>query len=120
MKEFCWNELLTKDVEKSKKFYTHLLGWTAVESKHGDCTYTMFQDKGKDVAGLMENSCCGSCSHEATWLAYVTVEDVDETVKHAEKLGGKVKVEPMDFPGVGRIAVIIDCCGAKIGLFAKK
>ena len=26
---FSWNELLTKDVEAARKFYTEVLGWTA-------------------------------------------------------------------------------------------
>jgi predicted enzyme related to lactoylglutathione lyase len=26
---FCWNELMTRDVERATKFYTDLIGWTA-------------------------------------------------------------------------------------------
>lgn len=126
MKEFCWNELLTKDVEKSKNFYTALFGWTAVEMKKCgceedcDCNYTVFKNKDKDVAGLMKKPCCDTCDHEAVWLSYIYVEDVDASAQQAEKLGGKIEMGPMDIPTIGRFAVITDCCGAKVGLFTKK
>ena len=51
------------------------------------------------------------------WLGYVTVADVDATVKKADALGGQVCMPPMDVPTVGRIAILQDPPGASIGIF---
>ena len=48
----------------------------------------------------------------ATWGVYITVENVDETVKQAQILGGKVLMQPTDIPTVGRFALIADPQGA--------
>lgn len=111
--EFSWNELVTQDVARSKKFYTGLFGWkTQAFGKGAD--YTLFK-QGKDmVGGLMKCPRPGLPSH---WLAYVTVADVDKTAKKAEKLGAKIVMPPFDVPTVGRIAVLIDPQGAAIGIF---
>jgi uncharacterized protein len=47
----------------------------------------------------------------------VSVEDVDSVATRAKSLGGKIIVEPVDIPDVGRIAVLLDPQGAAIGLF---
>jgi predicted enzyme related to lactoylglutathione lyase len=42
------------------------------------------------------------------------VDNIDETVKKVEELGGKVIVPPMDIPEVGRFSVFADPQGAFI------
>jgi predicted enzyme related to lactoylglutathione lyase len=48
------------------------------------------------------------------WTSYVTVDNVDETVKLAESLGAKVCVPTTDIPNVGRFAILADPQGALI------
>jgi predicted enzyme related to lactoylglutathione lyase len=48
------------------------------------------------------------------WFPWVTVDNVEATVKQAVQLGGKVLVEPKDIQEVGRFAVIQDPQGAAI------
>lgn len=50
------------------------------------------------------------------WGVYVSVDDVDATVKQAQTLGGAVVVPPMDIPQVGRFAVIKDPQGAVLSV----
>lgn len=109
--EFSWNELVTQDVEASRKFYTSLFGWTA-EAFKGD--YTIFKQGDAMAGGMMQCQQKGLPTH---WLAYVTVENVDATAASAKKLGAKIVVEPMDISDVGRIAVLVDPQGAALGLF---
>ncbi|HEY4952067.1 MAG TPA: hypothetical protein VII71_01615 [Verrucomicrobiae bacterium] len=52
----------------------------------------------------------------AHWLPYVTVADVDQTVKKAKKLRAKICAAPFDVPTVGRIAVLVDPKGGAIGI----
>ncbi len=51
------------------------------------------------------------------WMYYVSVGDVDAAQKKAVSLGGRAMEPPMDIPGVGRMAVIVDPQGAVISLF---
>lgn len=112
---FCWNELVTPDTVKAKKFYTELLGWTAVEMPMSSGTYTVFK-VGETNAGGMYQITEQMGKVPPHWIGYITVDDVDAMVKKTEKLGGKVCMPPMDIPGVGRMAMITDPTGATIAL----
>jgi uncharacterized protein len=52
------------------------------------------------------------------WGVYVTVDDVDASVKLVEELGGKVLVAPMDIPNTGRFALIQDPQGATLSIIS--
>ena len=108
--EFSWNELIASDEGGQKKFYTGLFGWTAEAFGGGEKRpYTLFKKGDAMVGGMMKRPKPDGPTH---WLAYVKVEDVDGVAANAKKLGGKIIVEPMDIPDVGRIAVILDPQGA--------
>ena len=112
---FCWNEILAGDVEKTKKFYTALLGWKTKAMDMGPMgTYTIFTRDDKGVAGCMPNPQPGATP---TWMSYIAVDDCDAATKKAVSLGATVCVEPMDIPDAGRMSVLKDPTGASIGLF---
>ena len=115
---FCWNELMTGDVEAAKKFYTALFGWETKEMDMGPAgTYTIFSSAGKDCAGMMKKP----DEHvPTTWLSYVSVEDVDASTSKAESLGAKICVQPTDIPDMGRFSVVTDPTGAAIALYKSK
>jgi uncharacterized protein len=52
---FHWNELMTRDVERAKKFYADTLGWTyeAMQTPDGD-TYWVASADGQPVAGIFD------------------------------------------------------------------
>ena len=118
---FCWNELLTKDVEATKTFYTKLLGWAATEQPMESGPYVVFKKDDKDVAGLMQTQAEWG-DVQPHWMAYITVDDVDASAKQVEELGGKISMPPTDVPSLGRFCVITDPTGATVSLFtfAKK
>jgi predicted enzyme related to lactoylglutathione lyase len=51
------------------------------------------------------------------WIIYIGTPDVDETVAHAARLGGKVLKAASDIPAVGRFAVLSDPQGAAFAVF---
>jgi predicted enzyme related to lactoylglutathione lyase len=110
---FCWNELLTNDVDKATEFYTSLLGWTAVPSGTSEEPYTVLMKGEVWVCGMMKMHWEGNPS----WLGYVSVASVDESIAKAIELGATVCVEPSDMPGIGRFAVFTDPTGATIAIF---
>ncbi len=114
---FSWNELLTKDVETAKKFYTEVLGWTAEDMEMQEGTYTVFKVDGVQVAGMMKlPTQAEQMGSPPFWGAYISVNDVDAIAAKVEALGGKILSPPMDAQGVGRFATLQDPQGAVFGI----
>lgn len=111
----CWNELLTRDVNRAKAFYTELLGWKCETSSMGTGSYTQGMLGGKAIVGMMDMPPGVPAQVPANWMVYFAVNDCDETVKQATALGGKVNMPATDIPTVGRFAVLSDPQG---GVFA--
>ncbi len=117
---FCWVELGTTDAKAAAGFYSRLLGWGVKEQEMpgGMGTYMLFQVEGKDVAGgyalTDEQKSSGVPPH---WLSYVMVKSADESAAKAKALGATLLMEPMDVPGVGRMAILQDPTGAGFALF---
>lgn len=110
---FSWCELMTSDVEASKKFYSALFGWTLEAANTPGIDYTCVKVGGQCVGGIMAMPPrTADCAPH--WGAYVTVDDVDETAHTAESLGAKILVPPTDIPSVGRFCVLQDPQGAVI------
>ena len=112
---FCWNELMTTDVERSKVFYTELFGWSVNEAPTAMGTYNLFKLGDREVGGMMQlpDVAQGVPPH---WMSYIAVEDVDASAKRAEELGGTIRMPPTDLPGIGRFAILTDPVGATIAL----
>lgn len=111
---FSWNELMTTDVEGAKAFYSSMFGW-ALEDHANGMPYVIARLNNTECAGIMaipaENQ-----GMPASWNGYVTVDDVEASVKQAPELGGTVLKAPSDIPDVGRFAVITDPQGAPLVL----
>jgi predicted enzyme related to lactoylglutathione lyase len=114
---FVWHELMTTDIEAAKKFYQKVIGWgTQKWDAKNDVTppeYTMWTAGEQPVGGLMllpeEAKAMGAPPH---WMSYMSVPDVDATVRKAKSLGANVYVEPETVPEVGRFSVMSDPDGA--------
>ncbi len=112
---FHWNELMTRDVEKAKKFYGGTIGWTFDGMPMPDGTYWVAKMADKPVGGLFT---IGGPQFEGVpeqWMAYLAVDDVDARVAKATAAGAKLMRPIFDVPGVGRIAILREPGGAGIG-----
>jgi len=112
---FSWNELLTTDVDGAKAFYGELFGWEMRDEPMPGGFYTLLKAGDREVGGLMSMPAEAQDAPPA-WGSYVTVDNVDQRVRHAEELGGKTIMAPRDIPNVGRFAVISDPQGAMLTL----
>ncbi|MDP7009659.1 MAG: VOC family protein [Phycisphaerales bacterium] len=110
---FCWNELLTSDMQAADSFYTTLFGWTSEANHTTEEPYTVFKNGEDWVGGMMNMYWEG----RPAWLCYVSVADVDATTSKAKELGATVCVEPADIPGIGRFSVFTDPVGSTVALF---
>lgn len=112
---FGWAELTARGVEKAIPFYRKVFGWALKTSDDPQNSYTEFQIDGESVAGATEMSPMAPPDMPNYWLVYFSVDDVDASAAQAERIGGKVMLAPLDFPG-GRMAMIADPEGAIFGL----
>jgi predicted enzyme related to lactoylglutathione lyase len=113
---FCWNELMTRDVERAKRFYRDTIGWSfnPMEMPDGGTYWCAMQD-GKPVAGLFSLDTPEFDGVPESWMSYLAVDDVDVRVAKAVKAGAKLMKPIFVVPSVGRIAILMEPGGAGIG-----
>lgn len=108
-----WNELATSDLDKSKAFYGEVFGWTW----GGSDEYAEPQVGGRTIGGVTPRRPDLPAEVPDHWLVYFGSSDVDRDAAKAAELGGTVIAGPMDIPGTGRFAVVVDPQGAVFALF---
>jgi len=114
---FYWNELMTRDAERAKKFYADTIGWSfdGMPMPDGGGTYWIAKMGDQPVAGIFDISAPEFGPVPESWMAYIAVDDVDARVKKALAAGAKQMKPTFDVPGVGRIAILMEPGGAGIG-----
>ena len=113
---FSWCELHTVDVGRARRFYADVIGWSLEEMDMPGGKYSVIKAGGRPVGGITLKK--GADNGSASWVTYITVDDVDQRAAKATQAGGKVLSPPTDAPGVGRMATIEDPAGALICLIA--
>ena len=113
---FHWNELMTRDAERAKRFYQNSIGWSfdAMPMADGG-TYWVAMLSGKPVAGIFSLNAPGYDGVPESWMSYLAVDDVDARVEKALKTGAKLMKPAFDVPNVGRIAILMEPGGAGVG-----
>ncbi|BDG02671.1 VOC family protein [Anaeromyxobacter oryzae] len=114
--EFCWNELLTSDSAAASRFYSGLFAWKILEEMDmGPMgTYRVFGLGERRLGGMMTTP--REAPMPPTWLFYVGTSDLDAAIGRATSKGAKIMNGPMDVPGGGRIAQLMDPQGAAFAL----
>lgn len=111
--EFSWHELMTTDARIALEFYKPLFHWELIsENDMGEMgKYLVFGQLGRPYGGMYNQA-----DAAPRWLSYVRVDDVGHAAKTAERLGGRVKVGPVEVPGGDVIAQLVDRQGAEFAL----
>jgi predicted enzyme related to lactoylglutathione lyase len=113
---FCWNELMTRDVERAKRFYRDIIGWSFEPAPMADGrSYWCATLDGRPVAGIFPLDAPEFDGVPEGWMAYLAVDDVDRRVEKAVNAGAKLMMPIFDVPGVGRIAILREPGGAGVG-----
>jgi len=113
---FHWNELLARDVERAKRFYSTTVGWTFQSMPTPDGrTYWLAMLGQRPVAGIYPIDSSEFDGMPECWMSYLAVDDVDKRVAKALKAGAKLMKPLFDVPDVGRIAVLTEPGGAGVG-----
>jgi len=113
---FLWVELMSRDIDQAKAFYSELLGWTSSEMPMPEGPYHLFSAESGGAAGGMAMPSEVPASVPSYWGGYVHVTDIDAAVATAKAEGGLVPVPVTEIPGVGRFAQVVDPAGGAVSL----
>ncbi len=120
--QFCWVDLMSREMADAKEFYGELLGWaTADQDTQGGPPYALFTLNGQQVAGLGEmNAEMKEAGVPPIWNSYLAVDDLPAVTGRAAELGAQVVVPPLQVVEAGHMAVLQDPTGAHVSLWQKR
>ena len=112
-----WIDLSVAEAETVRDFYAAVVGWTPEPVAMGG--YDDF-----NMTAASGNPCAGICHAKgpnadlpSQWLIYITVADLDESVRKCQEQGGEVVAGPKSMGAQGAYAVIRDPAGAVCALY---
>jgi len=112
---FVHIELRTRDVAKSKKFYSSMFNWKMRGLPGMD--YTVVEVGEGTGGGIMKKP---KSRGPDNWLPYILVDDVAASTKKAASLGASVAEDVTEVPDMGWFSVIVDPTGSAFGLWQPK
>lgn len=115
--EFCWNRLMTRDLNEAKKFYSKLFGWELHKANLGDLPIFVFKKGNKEVGGLMETPIGLEESFSPHWMSFIAVDDIHLSVAQAVELGASIILPVKAIGTSGHVSIITDPVGARVGLW---
>ena len=109
-------EIASDDIERAKKFYSGMFGWK-MEKMPGPMEYWMFATNDERTVGgaLMKRQ-----QPQQTITNHIDVSSIDEYAKKVEELGGRMKVQKTEVPGMGWYALCADTENNMFGLWESK
>jgi len=114
--DWIWIQLLSRDARKAAEFYREVARYEVAENT----TSNRLSDYVLVSEGYARATVRTIQSTNAqvlpTWLPFVRVKNVAESVAMAKQLGGEVRIEPRPEVFDGKVAVVADPTGAVIGL----
>jgi predicted enzyme related to lactoylglutathione lyase len=109
---WLWLELWAKDASRMADFYRSLGAYTVTrEEGPGDRAEMHLVANGYPRAGVLELE---RKDLPSTWLPYVRVKDLRQTVSAVDRAGGRIVVSPSPEIRNGKVAVFLDPSGAAV------
>jgi uncharacterized protein len=114
--DWIWIQLLSRDAAKAAEFYRTVGGYDVIPNTASNrLSDYVLASKGYARATVRTiPSADGDV--KPTWLPFVRVKSVTESMAQARQLGGQVLIEPKAEVLNGKVAVIADPTGAAIGI----
>jgi len=113
-----WNDLTVPNAEEVRDFYSKVVGWNYEPIDLGGYSdFSMISPgDGKTVAGVCHARGVNA-GLPAQWLIYITVENIEASIKNCIDLGGSIIMGPRQMGEQGKYCVIKDPAGAVAALF---
>jgi predicted enzyme related to lactoylglutathione lyase len=120
---WTWNNLMTRDVDAAKDFYSQVFGWTATQPEGApDFIWNWHVDGQRwpeGLGGLMGMGEEMPPDVPPYWQVYFVVESTDAAVEKNKGAGGNLIFGPIDTP-IARMAVLFDPQGANVALLESR
>jgi predicted enzyme related to lactoylglutathione lyase len=114
--DWIWIQLLSRDAQKAAEFYRSVAGYEIV----GNTTSNRLSDYVLTSKGYARATVRtipkANTQVQPTWLPFVRVKNIAESLARAKQLGGKVLIDPKPEVFEGKACVIADPTGAAVGL----
>jgi predicted enzyme related to lactoylglutathione lyase len=110
--KFVWFDLFTYDLNSVSHFYEELFGWSFSPVESGRKIVNTITREGVPIGNAIQIKRKRDEVRKSKWLSYMSVENVDESVKLVEQNHGTVYMRPKELPNRGRVAVVKDPLGA--------
>ena len=112
----CWFDLTVDDAEQLKDFYAKVVGWQPAPLDMGGYNdFNMQTSDGTAVTGICHARGTNS-NIPPQWLIYITVDDVAESARQCQALGGEIVDGPREMGGK-MCCIIRDPSGAVCALY---
>lgn len=113
-----WTDLTVPNADEIRDFYAQVVGWQPEEVDIGGG----YSDYNMKIPGL-DTPAAGICWSKGInqgippqWMIYIVVEEMQESLRRCEHLGGKVLYGPRSSGGGGLLCIIQDPAGAVAAL----
>ncbi len=109
-------ELWSENPDKAAEFYRQVFDWNI--QLIPDLKYHVVDTGGGGINGGIMKPQRGPWPGKLAF--YIDVDDLDAYAEKIRRAGGKIVVEKMDVPGVGRLSLFEDPDGRVLGMWQKK
>ncbi len=115
-----WNELLTRDTDTARTFFSELLGWSYEEMDMGEQgVYHVAMVDGRPNGGITHMPPHVPEHVPPVWDVSFAIREVDAVAARIVELGGEIIVPPTDTP-VGRFAYVADRQGGRFTIYRQE
>jgi predicted enzyme related to lactoylglutathione lyase len=114
--DWIWMQLLSRDAGKAAEFYRAVAGYDPISVTTSNRLNDVVLTSDRFARATIRTIPGGDPKVKPTWLPYVRVKNISDTIALAKQLGGKVLIAPKPELLDGKVAVIADPTGAAIGI----
>jgi len=114
--DWIWIQLLSRDASHAAEFYRAVGGYDIVANTATNRLSDYVLVSEGYARATVRTIRTANPQVQPTWLPFVRVKNIGETVALAKQLGGSVRIEPRPELLDGKVAVIADPTGAVIGI----
>jgi predicted enzyme related to lactoylglutathione lyase len=114
--DWIWIQLLSRDAKKASDFYRSVAGYDVLQNTQSNRLSDYVLTSEGYARATVRTIPSADATVKPTWLPFVRVKNVGESVALAKQLGGKVWIEPKPELFNGKVAVLADPTGAAIGI----
>lgn len=111
----CWVDLVTSDLEASRRFYGELFGWDFSQGPPEAGGYLMANIDERPVAGI--GPVPPGMQLPSAWSTYLATEDAVATADAITAAGGTLVFAPFEVMDAGMMGVASDPTGAAFGIW---